>query len=469
MLKKLLLIAALAALSTSLALADTGPALAPCLRENSTLCPVLGATFGFEEDSDRARFDSVGGAIAVEPDGYNVARRAGKVGSYAADFAGSDNSYLRLPGITSLGPGFWTVTAWVYPDTAGSAGQKQTLLANDFKNQTGTHVYLENVSGSLYLKASVTTAELDTTITATSGTALSVGAWNFVMFGASPFPAINGQAVVFAQANGGTKGTSALTYFPFGVNTETYLGARASQAAGSRTPFDGGLDQLNVFSAALNPLQAQNLHNGGTGISYPFTDPQLPFTVNLYPSALSASGSDAGMSGAYTDIQTANMNLAAQTGSVRWTYSGAILATGYMDVALDDPPTGATFNYVKVYVRGGPAQGNGSAANVIPTMPPSGAVYPRVTVNGTTYGGGGGDISDYYNINTGGCSGTCGGTVASYQWDTNPATGLAWTYNDIVSLVAGVSINQRVDRAGGYVASINVDQVYVEISGQYGW
>ena len=64
------------------------------------------------------------------------------------------------------------------------------------------------------------------------------------------------------------------------------------------------------------------------------------------------------------------------------------------------------------------------------------------------------------------------GTDLKRVWpeaDRNPNTGLAWTYNDIVNLVAGVYVAQTVDRAGGFVASNNVDQVSVEINGQYGW
>jgi len=447
-----------AALTAPRIQADAGPVLAPCLKNNSTLCPAVGSVFDFEEDNDRTRFDSVGGAVAVEPDGYSVARRTGKLG-FAADFAGSDNSWLRIPGIRSIGPGFWTATAWVYPDVLGSGGQKQTLLANDFKNQQATHVYLENVSGSLYLKISITTAELDTTIIATSGTALTVGAWNFVTFGASSFPSIDGQAIIFAQANNAAKGTASLTYFPLGINTETYLGARVSQTAGSRTPFDGGLDQLSFFGDALNPTQVMNLHNGGAGLAFPFVDPAIPFTAYLYPNGENYNG---GYAGTYTDTVSLDANFPAGTGFVR--------GSGYYLAALQDPPSGATYNWIKIHVYVSPVQGGGGCPSVFVSPPPVGYATAVINVEGNIVQGGSQvNIDNYFNYNTWswGCTGSSASVYMTYQWNVNPITGLAWTYNDIVNLGAGFG-GSLAAMQGGW-AQNTLDQVYVEVNGQYGF
>ena len=444
--------------------ADVGPVLAPCLRASSTLCPVVGAVFDFEEDNDRSRFDSVTGALAQEPDGYSVARRAGKIGSYAADFAGSDNSWLRLPAARSLGPGNWTVTAWVYPDTVGSAGQKQTLLANDFKNQAGTHVYLENVSGSLYLKVSVTTAELDTTIVATSPNALTVSAWNFVAFGASPFPSIDGQAIIFAQVNNSTKGTAALTYFPRAMNTQTYVGARVSQTAGSRTPFDGGIDQLAFFGDALNPMQVQNLYYGGTGRAYPFVDPSYTSTVTLALTA-TAGAQNLWAAGTCSDL-TSNDSISTIVSAAEYNGSGNI------SCEVADPAAGGVYNWVKVhaYFAG---QGTGSF-NLTYGFPTCGSEalsygYALLRTNGTDYTSGALAMTQgYWNGDWNNpCGYGAGYMVVTGTWNTNPNTGLAWSYNDIVNLQAGASTAVGNPANGAYTLYSTATYVYVEVNVTY--
>jgi len=270
--RRLALATMLIAVGAAVSALGGGPDLQYCDPLKSTLCSSTQVAFMFEEDNDRARYDSQTGMVALEPDGYSVARRAGKVGSYAVDFAGNENSHLRLPGLSSVGPGYWTLAMWVYPDTSGSSGQEQTLLANDYKAQAGTHVYLYNNAGSLQLRITVTSNETNSTVTAIAGSNLTVGAWNFVVVGASRWPTQYGQASLFAQVNNGTKGAATLTYAVRGTNYETFLGARALAASGSRTPFDGGLDALNLFGDALNAAQLTNLYNSGSGKAFPFVD-----------------------------------------------------------------------------------------------------------------------------------------------------------------------------------------------------
>lgn len=50
--------------------------------------------------------------------GVNVGRAAGKIGTSAASFAGTDGTYLFLPYDGALGCGTWTVAIWVYPTPA---------------------------------------------------------------------------------------------------------------------------------------------------------------------------------------------------------------------------------------------------------------------------------------------------------------------------------------------------------------
>ena len=69
---------------------------------------------------------------------------------------------------------------WVYPTSAGSAGQKQAIVSTNSANSRGETLYLENVSGNLQARWTVTLND-DTTVTASSSTNLALSTWHMLV------------------------------------------------------------------------------------------------------------------------------------------------------------------------------------------------------------------------------------------------------------------------------------------------
>ena len=96
-------------------------------RSPALLRSALSNVFQMEEDSDRNRDSVDGGIQLLEASNTDVARAAGKVGSYAASFSGTDGTYLYIPrGGTLINSS--TVAMWIYPTSAAS---EQIILSAD--------------------------------------------------------------------------------------------------------------------------------------------------------------------------------------------------------------------------------------------------------------------------------------------------------------------------------------------------
>ena len=115
------------------------------------------------------------------------------------------------------------------------------------------------------------------------------------------------------------------------------------------------------------------------------------------------------------------------------TYVQAQSDTYQRDLYNLSAPTGnGTINYIKVWYRF--------------RQSPTGTAYltPAIKTGGTAYEG---------SEDTTGTSWENG----SYQWTTNPKTGVAWTWDDLTALQAGI----KMHRSGGTGARCT--QVYVEV------
>ncbi len=389
----------------------------------------------------------------------------GKFATNGASFAGAATSYLTVPGIPNLGGGFWTVGVWIYPTTAGSNGQTQTLLVNDYKGQSGTHLHLYNNAGSLQAKLSVVDAETDATQTATAGSNVTLNAWNLIMAGASPWPTTVGQASIWVSVNNGTKGTATLPYRARGANSNLDIGARPQ---GGGSPYTGRMSNLTIANKAWSAQELTNFYNGGAGMDYPFVDPTVTYTFYQYPASLGTNLWSWSYTGTYTDVDelyNAAEDCQLQAGGggagcVHYNGQPGANASGGVYWNLTAPDSGIVINYIKVHIRG-ILEGGGGCAVVL-----TGTQYhsPSIRVGGTTYTAPSNAVADYWNYNAldCGCTGACPFNTMSYQWTNNPATGLAWTVSDLQNLQVGAYASINV--AGGKVGDYSHGSVYVEVN-----
>ena len=102
--------------------------------------------------------------------------------------------------------------------------------------------------------------------------------------------------------------------------------------------------------------------------------------------------------------------------------------------ALSNPTGSGTINWIKVWYRF--KRGTGG----------TGYLKPAIKTGGTAYEGTE-DTETAGNYKNG-----------SYQWTTNPKTGVAWTWDDLAALQAGISLKQS---SSSYYA--HCTQVYVEV------
>lgn len=143
---------------------------------------------------------------------------------------------------------------------------------------------------------------------------------------------------------------------------------------------------------------------------------------------------------------------------------------GVVSCALTAPDTGVVYNSVTVYVVH-TRQGPGSFPNVIgATCPSEASDYgtPGVRSNSTNYFGTSQDVTSYANgttfVDNTSCGYSMGWQTASYTWNTNPNTGVAWTYNDLINLELVVKGNEPDNSTGGYVSYYNATYAYVVVS-----
>jgi hypothetical protein len=208
-----------------------------------------------------------------EPNGADVGRAAGKLGTYAVDFAGTSTSYLTTRDIPHFGAAAYTISAWILADALGSAGQKQYVFSNDKTTSPGESLYLENVSSSLRPTWQVKLADGSTT-TLQAAAGITTGAWHFIVVEVRPAfaesPTAN-NAKVYLSVDGAAR-TSATIAVPARAGFGPLrLGGRPQ--SGAESPYDGRLDHLTFYSGILLDDEIALAYNSGAGRAFPFSTP----------------------------------------------------------------------------------------------------------------------------------------------------------------------------------------------------
>ena len=255
----------------------------PCLQ--SVLCRGLVEHFDFEEGSDSPRWGAFGTQLN-EPPNTDIPNVAGNWGN-AVSFAGTTSSFLWKS--FAPGPsGYWTIAFWFNPQTLGVNGTKRSIISWDAAatgfgstgNDRGPDVYLESNGTNVRLCLSVVAGETDSANSVCSGYIIGAGSWNLGVVGQSNF--FDGKNQILVSLNAAAPATTATTYYTRpGSIGHVRLGGRPLNGAGSAAlsgvslntgdqPYQGYLDNLDIFARALSPAEITLLHNSATGRSYPY-------------------------------------------------------------------------------------------------------------------------------------------------------------------------------------------------------
>lgn len=209
------------------------------------------------DEASGTRADSSGNARSLTANGSPVSR-TGKLGN-AADFVPGSSQYLSTADATVsgtiVGTSGWTIAGWVYSDdnatrglcttftTVGSSGL-QALFHASYLVARDVAILWYNNAGSATIAA--------------SGASMTSGAWNFW---AIKFDPADGKVRVRTNATTGTGVTASGTFTTHG---DFALGR--DRPAGGPTYFDGGIDDVGLWSRALSGAELDQLYNSGAGL-----------------------------------------------------------------------------------------------------------------------------------------------------------------------------------------------------------
>jgi hypothetical protein len=222
-----------------------------------------------EEDSDTNR-DSVDGALELfEAPNTDVARAAGRVGSYSASFSGVDGTYLYLPRGGALGNNF-TVAMWLYPT---SASTEQIVLSVDEATKHGPYLSVVPSAGALKVKGVAYYGDGQGDVSITSTSTMTLNAWHLVVWGLRNDP-IFGTQTMYVQIDSGVTYSVALTYWLASSGNDLIIGQRkgASAGVGYTMPYSGRVDQLTFSSRYWDTVDVSEFYNAGGGKAYPFVE-----------------------------------------------------------------------------------------------------------------------------------------------------------------------------------------------------
>ena len=244
-----------------------------CDPQKSVLCVGLSNVFQMEEDSDRNRDSVDGGIQLLEASNTDVARAAGKVGSYAVSFSGTDGTYLHIPRGGSLISSS-TVAMWIYPTSAAS---EQIILSADEATKHGPYLSLVPSAGNVKVKATAHYGDGRGDVSVTSTASMTLNAWHLVVWGydsavATDFATTSDTGrVMYVQADSGARDSVGLAYFPIiGPFNDLVLGQRKGSGSAYTQPYSGRVDQLVFASRTWDSVDTTEFYSAGSGKAYPF-------------------------------------------------------------------------------------------------------------------------------------------------------------------------------------------------------
>ena len=172
----------------------------------------------------------------------------GKVGT-AASFNGV-NSQITAPDSPSLRLNQFTIALWVYPTQVKTDFQPLVVKEDSAGNNRNYGLFI--VPNSMQIRYAVWAGDCATRFAANSTGQLALNTWNHVVFtydGAVEKLYLNG---VLDSSNAASAASLCQAAVPvkLGMETSAFL------------PFNGILDEVQIYSQALSASGVQSLYNG---------------------------------------------------------------------------------------------------------------------------------------------------------------------------------------------------------------
>ena len=205
------------------------------------------------EESSGTRVDSSGNGRDMTGSG-SPGGRTGKLNN-AVDLVPGSSQFLSSSDAAVYGAitdsAGWTIAGWLYSDD--NATREIFGCWNAFK---GLEVYY--ISGSRDMTAQWW-SNASGLVVSTAGASFTSGAWNFFALKYDP-----GTDKLYARSNGTTNSGSSCAGNTFTQNASAFYLGKARSSTGSY--FDGGLDDIGIWSRALSGAELDQLYNSGAGL-----------------------------------------------------------------------------------------------------------------------------------------------------------------------------------------------------------
>lgn len=203
--------------------------------------------------------DSSGNGRTLTANG-SPGSRAGKLGN-ARDFVPASSQYCSTSDATVLGTisdsAGWTIAGWLYSDTPTATRE----VCGHFNGASAEGLLVWHYDTFTAARELVVQwwANGSAPVTTWTGVSMTSGAWNFF---AIKYDAVADR--VYARSNGTTgSGVSCAGKTFTNYAAGFYLGRSRSSGA---TYWDGGMDDVGVWSRALTGAELDSLYNSGAGL-----------------------------------------------------------------------------------------------------------------------------------------------------------------------------------------------------------
>jgi len=223
----------------------------------SYLVTDLVAYYKLDETSGTTAYDSLGNYNGTNT-GATV-NKTGKIGQ-CYDFENLNSDYINLNNGATLGDdldltGDFTISAWINLESFAQSPYYNIIVGKRIDVENYQLAFRVSSSGKLNLLT-------NGGVISSTGTLITTGSFYHVVVTRDN----DGNTTFYLNGNSDSSSSSLSISH---LNTNLYIG----RAERDFNAFDGKIDEVGIWSRALNATEVSDLYNNGIGFSYPFEPP----------------------------------------------------------------------------------------------------------------------------------------------------------------------------------------------------